>query len=89
MLNIIHKIQKKRPKNDLGVRSPYLGRKQNNSFSQARRKSRLKGIWQYKLSLSYLKEHLKRFKKFINNSRGKYKRNECLINVCKSVKDLS
>ena len=23
-------------------------------------------------------------KKFINNSRGKYKRNECLINVCKS-----
>ena len=29
------------------------------------------------------------FKKFINNSRGKYKRNECLINVCKSDKDLS
>ena len=29
-------------------------------------------------------------KKFINNSRGKYKRNaECLINVCKSDKDLS
>jgi hypothetical protein len=25
----------------------------------------------------------------INNSRGKYKRNECLINVCKSDKDLS
>ena len=29
------------------------------------------------------------FKKIINNSRGKYKRNECLINVCKSDKDLS
>ena len=29
------------------------------------------------------------FKKFINTSRGKYKRNECLINVCKSDKDLS
>ena len=29
------------------------------------------------------------FKKFINNSQGKYKRNECLINVCKSDKDLS
>ena len=29
------------------------------------------------------------FKKFINNSRGKYKRNECLINVCKSDKDSS
>ena len=29
------------------------------------------------------------FKKGINNSRGKYKRNECLINVCKSDKDLS
>jgi hypothetical protein len=28
-------------------------------------------------------------KKLINNSRGKYKRNECLINVCKSDKDLS
>ena len=28
-------------------------------------------------------------KKFINNSRGKYKRNECLINVCKSDTDLS
>jgi hypothetical protein len=28
-------------------------------------------------------------KKFINNSWGKYKRNECLINVCKSEKDLS
>jgi hypothetical protein len=27
-------------------------------------------------------------KKFINNSRGKYKINECLINVCKSDKDL-
>ncbi len=32
---------------------------------------------------------LTKFKKFINNSRGKYKRNECLINVCKSDKDLS
>ena len=32
---------------------------------------------------------LKKFKKLINNSRGKYKRNECLINVCKSDKDLS
>jgi hypothetical protein len=31
---------------------------------------------------------LKKFKK-LNNSRGKYKRNECLINVCKSDKDLS
>ena len=29
------------------------------------------------------------FKKGINNSRVKYKRNECLINVCKSNKDLS
>jgi hypothetical protein len=29
------------------------------------------------------------FKKIINNSRGKYKRNECLINVCKSDTDLS
>jgi hypothetical protein len=29
------------------------------------------------------------FKKFISNSRGKFKRNECLINVCKSDKDLS
>ena len=29
------------------------------------------------------------FKKLINNSRGKYKRNECLINVCKSDTDLS
>jgi hypothetical protein len=29
------------------------------------------------------------FKKLINNSRGKYKRNECSINVCKSDKDLS
>jgi hypothetical protein len=29
------------------------------------------------------------FKKFINNSRGKYKRKECLINVCKSDKDMS
>ena len=28
-------------------------------------------------------------KKCINNSRGKYKRSECLINVCKSDKDLS
>jgi hypothetical protein len=28
-------------------------------------------------------------KKLINNSRGKYKRNECLINVCKSDTDLS
>jgi hypothetical protein len=28
-------------------------------------------------------------KKFINNSRGKYKRNECLINVCISDKDFS
>jgi hypothetical protein len=27
--------------------------------------------------------------KNLNNSRGKYKRNECLINVCKSDKDLS
>jgi hypothetical protein len=36
-------------------------------------------------------QHKKVFvlKKFINNSRGKYKRNECLINVCKSDKDLS
>jgi N-glycosylase/DNA lyase len=29
------------------------------------------------------------FKKFLNNSRGKYERNECLINVCKSDKDSS
>jgi hypothetical protein len=29
------------------------------------------------------------FKKLINNSRGKYRRNECLNNVCKSDKDLS
>jgi hypothetical protein len=28
-------------------------------------------------------------KKLISNSRGKYKRNECLINVCKSDTDLS
>jgi hypothetical protein len=28
-------------------------------------------------------------KKLINNSGGKYKRNECLFNVCKSDKDLS
>ena len=28
-------------------------------------------------------------KKLINNSLGKYKRNECLINVCKSDTDLS
>ena len=42
-----------------------------------------------KLTLSYLKELLKLFKKLINNSRGKYKRNECLINVCKSDTDLS
>ena len=32
---------------------------------------------------------LYKFKKLINNSRGKYKRNECLINVCKSDTDLS
>jgi hypothetical protein len=32
---------------------------------------------------------LSTFKKLINNSRGKYKRNECLINVCKSDTDLS
>ena len=41
---------------------------------------------------SHLKQYthvLSIFKKFINNSRGKYKRNECLINVCKSDKDLS
>jgi hypothetical protein len=32
---------------------------------------------------------LSSLKKLINNSRGKYKRNECLINVCKSDTDLS
>ena len=32
---------------------------------------------------------LSTFKKLIINSRGKYKRNECLINVCKSDTDLS
>jgi hypothetical protein len=32
---------------------------------------------------------LSNIKKLINNSRGKYKRNECLINVCKSDTDLS
>jgi hypothetical protein len=30
-----------------------------------------------------------KIKKVINNSRGKYKRNECLINACKSDEDLS
>jgi hypothetical protein len=34
-------------------------------------------------------EHVYLFQKIINNSREKYKRNECLINVCKSDKDLS
>ena len=34
------------------------------------------------ITLSYIK-------KLINYSRGKYKRNECLINVCKADKDLS
>jgi hypothetical protein len=36
-----------------------------------------------------IKNILKALKKLINNSRGKYKRNECLINVCKSDTDLS
>jgi hypothetical protein len=35
------------------------------------------------------KQTLSFLKKLIYNSRGKYKRNECLINVCKSDKDLS
>jgi hypothetical protein len=39
--------------------------------------------------LSYVNVIVYLFKKFINNSGGKYKRNECLINVCKSDKDLS
>ena len=48
-----------------------------------------------KLSLSLFVLHtgsskfLSFLKKLINNSRGKYKRNECLINVCKSDTDLS
>ena len=36
-----------------------------------------------------INHHLSLLKKLINNSRGKYKRNECLINVCKSDTDLS
>ena len=40
--------------------------------------------------LSYIAGYvLSILKKLINNSRGKYKRNECLINVCKSDTDLS
>ena len=35
------------------------------------------------------KQTLSFLKKIIYNSAGKYKRNECLINVCKSDKDLS
>ena len=38
---------------------------------------------------NYRVQMLYTFKKLINNSRGKYKRNECLINVCKSDTDLS
>ena len=40
-------------------------------------------------ALSMIKSFLTNLKKLINNSRGKYKRNECLINVCKSDTDLS
>ena len=36
-----------------------------------------------------INHNLSLLKKLINNSRGKYKRNECLINVCKSDTDLS
>jgi hypothetical protein len=43
----------------------------------------------YKRNNTFLSALLLKVKKFINNSRGKYKRNECLINVCKSDKDLS
>jgi hypothetical protein len=43
----------------------------------------------YNLRSGKSKEEIYIFKKFINNSRGKYKRNECLINVCKSDTDLS
>ncbi len=41
------------------------------------------------VNISYQNRFIYILKKFINNSRGKYKRNECLINVCKSDKDLS
>jgi hypothetical protein len=43
------------------------------------------------MNVVYKKGHkgLTFIKKLINNSRGKYKRNECLINVCKSDTDLS
>ena len=49
---------------------------------QARSRYTGKLFVSYERSVTFLK-------KFINNSRGKYKRNECLINVCKSDKDLS
>jgi hypothetical protein len=39
--------------------------------------------------LSPIMQTVNDLKKLINNSRGKYKRNECLINVCKSDTDLS
>ncbi len=45
--------------------------------------------WQDQSSAQTLLSFVLLLKKFINNSRGKYKRNECLINVCKSDKDLS
>jgi hypothetical protein len=60
-----------------------------NHHSYVQTNSELKGIWQYIFLLFHCKELLKLFKKLINNSRGKYKRNECLINVCKSDTDLS
>jgi hypothetical protein len=43
----------------------------------------------YKQNSRMMWKTLNEFKKLINNSRGKYKRNECLINVCKSDTDLS
>ena len=41
------------------------------------------------IAMQTYKELISMIKKLINNSRGKYKRNECLINVCKSDTDLS
>ena len=46
-------------------------------------------VHQYNRRFSSEPRTVSYLKKFINNSRGKYKRNECLINVCKSDKDSS
>ena len=51
--------------------------------------TKLWNITNFVMLFQAVMKFLSRLKKLINNSRGKYKRNECLINVCKSDTDLS